>query len=75
MARRYKIIDYKKTLKELERKVTKDKLFTKEGKPRCITCGKPMVNDINRRTEEIDHYLWKHDCNCCKNKNLRLCTL
>lgn len=51
----------------------KKELFTKDGTPKCPICGKPMVMATDSITKKKSKYLWKFDCDCCPNKNLRLC--
>lgn len=47
-------------------------LFTKDGKPKCTTCGKPMVNAYDSILKKKSKYLWEWDCDCNLNKNFRL---
>ena len=43
-------------------KELKEKMFTKEGKPKCCICGKPMVNALDKKLKAISPYLWKATC-------------
>jgi hypothetical protein len=40
--------------------------------PVCLVCGKPMVKAVDSITKKISKYLFKFDCNCHSNKDLRL---
>ena len=54
-------INYRTAMKEINDEVT---LLRKTRIPRCIKCKKDMV-------KESEHS-WKPNCDCFKNKNLRL---
>jgi len=48
------------------------KHFEETGIPRCMHCGKDMVNVKDSITGKISKYLWKHDCKCVS-ENIILC--
>ena len=48
------------------------KAYHKENMLKCVKCNKPLVNAIDSKTGKLSKYIWKHDCNCIKNKNLRI---
>ena len=52
-------------------KELKEKMFTKEGIPKCVICQKPMVNAYDRKLKAISPYLWKPTCE--HNKGLQIC--
>ena len=41
-------------------------------KPECPKCKKPMVKAYDSITKKVSDYICKFDCDCHKNKNLRL---
>lgn len=57
--------------------IVKNTYFTKDGRPRCATCGRGMKPAIDSRTGKLSKYEWELDCECIKKypklKNLRLC--
>lgn len=63
--------DYE-NLNEENPSIPKD-LFTEEfaedfiKHPKCLTCGKPMVNVVDSITKKISPYLWKTTCGHGKN--------
>ena len=40
--------------------------------PECPKCKKPMIKTYDNVTKKISEHIWKFDCDCNKNKNLRL---
>ena len=44
----------------------------KTGIPRCSKCKKNMVNAVDSITGKVSKYQWKYNCECRKNKNIRL---
>ncbi len=66
--------------KEIEKKIKEqvekmeDKDFTKQ--PFCLECDKLMLPDkeaVIFGTDKWDGHSWKFDCDCVKDKNVRLC--
>ena len=50
-----------------------EKICSKHFKDkRCPVCNKKMVHAKDNITGKISKYLYKYNCDCCKNKNLRL---
>jgi len=44
----------------------------KTGIPRCMYCKKNWVHDIDLITKKESEYSWKPDCDCLKNKDIRI---
>ena len=49
--------------------------FEKTSIPRCIKCKTDMINCVDSVTGKINKSIWKYDCDCIKDKNIRLGTL
>lgn len=56
------ITKYEKSKREEMLKEMRKKIFTKDGKPKCFYCGKPMKNAKDSITGKMSKYLWKCDC-------------
>lgn len=43
------------------------------GVPHCHNCFKPMINAYDSISKKKSKHLWRYDCKCLRNKNIRIC--
>ena len=53
--------------------VIKTEFLTKDGKPKCVICGREMKKAIDSKTGQVSSHTWELNCECAKKiPNLRL---